>query len=283
MRAVKRLAVVCGALFALFVAAGVRADARSEFLVRMLTSSSQFRVRAQAALALAAHGSDREVVLALGRGLKDEHPAVRAASVSSLEQIGDARAVALLEPLARDADKAVRAAAGKAIATLKRASAARPSQPGVGPPDTAGEGGAYYVAVGVPNAKSAGLSADGARELRGHLTSQLLQIAGVRIAPEDEPRGDAERVIKAKKLAGYHLESSVTTLEVRTDGSIRAQVSVVVATYPGRDIRAMLSGGATLQGGSGGEGDKLEAVQAAFTGALRRLPQAMQAGIARAP
>jgi HEAT repeats len=281
MRAVMRLLSMCGLCLAL--ATGARADARTEFLVRMLTTSSQFRVRAQAALALAAHGSDREVVSALGRGLKDEHPAVRAASVSSLEQIGDARAVALLDPLSRDPDKAVRAAAGKAVDNLRRASAARTVEPSQPPSDVPSEGAAFYVAVGVPNAKSTGLDVEAARELRGHLTSQLLQISGVRIAPENEPRVDAERVIKSKKLAGYHLESSVTALDVRPDGSIRVQVSVVVATYPGRDIRAMLSGGATLQGGSGASSDKLEAVQAAFTGALRRLPQAMQAGLARAP
>jgi hypothetical protein len=64
---------------------------------------------------------------------------------------------------------------------------------------------------------------------------------------------------------------------------VRAQVSVIVGTYPGRDMRAMLSGAATVSGGGSGDSTRLEAVQAAYSGALRRLPQAMQAGLARAP
>jgi hypothetical protein len=115
------------------------------------------------------------------------------------------------------------------------------------------------------------------------VATQVAQIQGVRLAPENEDRKAAERVISSGKLVGYFVDSSVTNIEIKPDGAVRAQVSVVVGTYPGRDIRAMLTGGATLSGGGSGEDAKVQAVQAAFTGALRKLPQAMQAGIARAP
>jgi hypothetical protein len=102
------------------------------------------------------------------------------------------------------------------------------------------------------------------------------------LAPENEAPKAAERVLRSEKLVGYFVDSSVTKIETRPDGSVRAQVSVIIGTYPGRDIRAMLSGAATVSGGGTGEAAKLQAVEAAFTGALRRLPQAMQAGLARA-
>jgi hypothetical protein len=127
-----------------------------------------------------------------------------------------------------------------------------------------------------------GLSAPALRGLREHVVQQVTQIEGVRVAPENEDKKAAAKVIGAGKLVGYFVDSSVTKVESRPDGSVRAQVSVVIGTYPGRDIRAMLSGAATVSGGGTAEALKVQAVQAAFTGALRRLPQAMQAGLARA-
>jgi hypothetical protein len=119
--------------------------------------------------------------------------------------------------------------------------------------------------------------------LREHVARQVGQIAGVKLAPENEDKKAAESVLGAQKLVGYFIDSSVTSIETRPDGSVRAQVSVIVGTYPGRDIRAMLSGAATLSGGGSSESAKVQAIEAAYVGALRRLPQAMQAGLARAP
>jgi hypothetical protein len=128
-----------------------------------------------------------------------------------------------------------------------------------------------------------GLSPTALRGLREHVAREVGQISGVLLAPEKEDKRSAERVLTSQKLVGYYIDSSVTSIENKPDGAIRAQVSVIVGTYPGRDMRAMLSGAATLSGGGSGEDAKVQAIQAAYTGALRRLPQAMQAGIARAP
>ncbi|MFM2417950.1 MAG: hypothetical protein RL385_2673 [Pseudomonadota bacterium] len=266
----------------LALANAASADTRTDFLVRMLGTSSQFRVRAQAALALGSRPKEASVLTALSNGLRDEHPAVRAASASALEQLSDAVAMPWLEKARQDRDPSVRSAVAKAIQSLRAGRDRLPSVANTIPtPPT--DGASYYVAVGVPSAKALKLGDVLAKDLRTHVTTQVLQIAGVRIAPAEESTAEAQRVVAQRRLAGYHLESAVTSLEERSDGSIRAQVSVVVATYPGRDIRAMLTGAATIVGGGQGNSDKLEVISAAFTGALRRLPQAMQAGLARAP
>ncbi len=256
----------------------VRADARTDFLMRMLSGSAQFRVRAQAALALGGQKPEPSIVRALVAALRDENGGVRAASASALERLGDPSALPGLRAAMSDRDGSVRTAARNAVATLTSVRA-----PGVGatsgvpaPPGTA----VYYVGVGVPGSQ-VGLAASALRSVREHLVSQLAQIQGVSVAPENEDTRTAARVIGAQKLAGYYVDSSITSLEQKPGGAVRAQVSIILGTYPGRDLRAMLSGAATVSGG--GDDAKVEAIHAAFTGAVRRLPEAMQAGLARAP
>lgn len=277
------LRVCCAAfLMCLCTHGTVHADARTDFLVRMLGTSSQFRVRAQAALALASSPDDSAVAAALVKALRgDEHPAVRAASASALEHGGSQVASALREAL-RDEDKTVRAAAKRALDEVERG--APKSMPIVTPlPGDVSRGSIFYVGVGVPAGKGSALSPSLLRTLREYLTREVVQISGVRLAPEAESSAAAEKQIKTQKMTGYFLDSAVTSLETKPDGSVRAQVSVIVGTYPGRDMRAMLSGAATVSGGGSGDSTRIEAVQAAYSGALRRLPQAMQAGLARAP
>jgi hypothetical protein len=250
----------------------------------MLSTSSQFRVRAQAALALGSGSSDPNAVNALAVALrKDDHPAVRAASASALEHLRATSALTALKAALRDEDKAVRAAAKRAVDALGRtiASTASVSRP-PGPAPQAGPS-MFYVGVGVPATQVSALSSNALRTLREHVAREVVQFAGVRLAPEKETPAAAERELRSQKLTGYFIDSSVTSLETKPDGSIRAQVSVIVGTYPGRDMRAMLSGAATVSGMGSSDSARLEAVQAAYSGALRRLPQAMQAGLARAP
>lgn len=261
------------------------ADSKSDFLVRMLATSSQFRVRAQAALALGAT-NEPAVILALTKSLRgDEHAAVRAASASALERLRAPSSVTALRAALRDADKTVRAAAQRALAEVEKptvVAAAKP-QASTSSPSDSSRGSVYYVGVGVPGSQVKTLSPTLLRNLRDHVSREVVQISGVKLAPENESRTAAERELKNQKMTGYFIDSSITSLETKPDGSIRAQVSVVVGTYPGRDMRAMLSGAATISGGGSGDSIRIEAVQAAYTGALRRLPQAMQAGLARAP
>lgn len=279
----RSLRVCCAVVLVGLCTQGVaQADARTDFLVRMLETSSQFRVRAQAALALAASPEDSTVSAALVKALRqDEHPAVRAASASALEHAGSQVASALRDAL-RDEDKAVRAAAKRALEEVERS--APKSMPVVTPlPGDVSRGSIFYVGVGVPAGKGSALSPTLLRTLREYVTREIVQISGVRLAPETESSAAAEKQIKSQKMTGYFLDSAITSLETKPDGSVRAQVSVIVGTYPGRDMRAMLSGAATVSGGGSGESTRIEAVQAAYSGALRRLPQAMQAGLARAP
>jgi hypothetical protein len=256
----------------------VHADTRTDFLVRMLASSDQFRVRTQAALALGSRPPEPAAVKALASALKDEHPAVRSASAGALELLKDPTALASLRAARKDRDSSVRSAVEHAIGALETASTATAAR---APADESSSNSTFYVAVGTPSAQ-VGLPAPALRSLRELVVKQVSELDGVRLAPENENQAAAAGVLRKAKLIGYYLDSAITKLEERPDGALRAQVSVIVGTYPGRAMRVMLSGAATVSGGGTSDQAKMQAVEAAFTGALRRLPQALQAGVARA-
>ena len=262
-------------ILSVFAPPGARADSRTDFLVRMLRDSDQFRVRTQAALALGARPNEPEAVRALTQALRDDHPAVRAASASAIERLGDASALPSLRAARKDRDPSAKAAIERAVAALERTAPAKIEA------TPARSSATYYVAVGTPSAQVT----LGARELRGlrdHVVRQVASLESVRVAPENESQAAASSVLRGGKLTGYYLDSSISKIEVKPDGGVRAQVSVIVGTYPGRAMRVMLSGAATVLGAGSSDVTKLQAVEAAFTGALRRLPQALQAGLASA-
>jgi len=273
-----RLATV---LVACLLASSAAADARTDFLVRMLSTSTQFRVRVQAALALGAQNAESQVVGALSRGLRDGHPSVRSASASALEKLREPSALAALEAARRDRDADVRRAVESAIASLssrpQRATAT--SAPTRGSPSTPQPSGTptYYVGIGAPGDR-VGLPKAELERLRAHLVRTVAGMEGVVLAPSRESENAARKVMKADGLVGFYVDASVTKVEVRSDGAVRAEVSIVVGSYPERSIKAMLKGAATVPSGGSSPVARERAVEGAFSGALRRLPQAMRAG-----
>lgn len=246
------------------------ADARSDYLIRLLRGSSQFRVRAQAAISLGNTEPSADVLAALSLSLKDEHPAVRAASATSLGMLGDARALDALRSVSRDSEAPVQLAARGAIAKLegmaRMSGAAATAATGPrGPPR-------YYLAFGRPGSRATGVSPELLEQARAHLERSLQQIDGVVLAPPDEGRLAAEGVLRQRKLKGFYIDSSITSVEEKPGGGTRAAVSVIVQTYPGRDMRAIMQGAATVTGGGDVHG---RAVESALSGALRQLPQAL--------
>jgi len=115
---------------------------------------------------------------------------------------------------------------------------------------------------------------------RDFIAQRVEGIDGVVVAPTDESNRAARRVLQRRRLTGYYIDSSIVRIEPRNGGT-RAVVSLIVNTYPGRDMRVILQGAATVQGGGSGTAVQRQAIEGALTGALRRLPQAMEASDAR--
>ena len=241
------------------------ADAKTSYLVRLLESSSQFRVRAQAALSLGSICDSPEAEKALIGALSDSHPAVRAAAANSLGRIGTEKAVTPLRAVASDSEAPVRTAVQGALAALAK-NEQRPA------PSTRAAA-LYYVALGstgstVPEADKAHLS-----EARTFLRRKLAEVEGVEVAPENESPQQAKRTMERRKLTGYYLEGSVNNVQQRPGGGTRVAVSLVLSTYPDRNMRAILRGAATAAGS--GSATFQQALEGAFAGAIRQLPQAL--------
>ena len=256
-------------MFALLFATTAHADGREDYLIGLLHKSKGFRVRAQAALSLSQLPASSESVAALERAVRDRHPAVRVSAISSLRRLGAKEALPTVKQARRDRNKSVRRAAAEAVDALE-AIVERPRGPG--PPK-------HLVAVGMPGTKASRVSRQMLFDARIFLNEKLIEIAGVELAPDDLSPADAKREIARRKLRGYSLESSIVTLKSRGN-RVRAEVSIIMLTYPGRDMRAMLRGAATASGRYSAETAE-QAIQGAFVGALRRLPQALAAADAK--
>jgi len=256
----------------------VLADARTDYLVRLIRTSTAFRVRAQAVLSLGQIEGDPTVVRTLSQALGDEHPAVRAAAAASLEQLRDPGALAALRNAARDRDSSVRSSVLRAIRVLERVARSTPRATDVPRPDSDSAPAQYYVGVGMPGT-TIQVSRESLASARRFIESRVQSIPGVVVAPPREGNGAARRVLSRRHLTGYFLDSSIVRIEDRNGGT-RAVVSVIVNTYPGRDMRVILQGAATVQGASGASAER-QAIEGALTGALRRLPQAFAAGDSR--
>jgi hypothetical protein len=110
-------------------------------------------------------------------------------------------------------------------------------------------------------------------QARSFIKARVAQIDGVRLAPDSETAQAAEKVLKKERMKGFFLETSIVSVEKKSGGATRVAVSVIVATYPGRDMRAMMQGAATVTGSSAQIYQ--QALEGAFSGALRQLSQAL--------
>lgn len=244
------------------------ADARSDYLVRLLAGSTQFRVRAQAAISLGSVEASPGVVDALAKALSDEHPAVRAASANSLGRLGDPRALGALRARGNDPELPVRTAVKAAVAKLET----MPRNPGTVEPAKPTGPPRYYVAVATPATRVPDVAPDALARARQTLRDRLAEMDGVVLAPNDESTSAARGIVRARKLKGFYVDSSVTSVEIKPGGGTRVAVSVILATYPDRAMRAIMQGAATALGSGDTRG---QAMSSAFRSALSQLPAAM--------
>jgi len=164
------------------------ADARSEYLIRLLKGSTQFRVRAQAAISLGGVGAAPEVVDALASSLRDEHPAVRASAATSLSRLADPRALGALRAAAQDPEPPVRTAVRAEIAKLE-GDARKNTEVATPPPSRPTGPTRYYVAVGKPASRVPGFTAEDIDRVQ-----QILRDRGVTVGTAQNPVAGAIRL-----------------------------------------------------------------------------------------
>lgn len=234
-------------------------------LIRTLATASDFRLRAQAAIALGASG-DANVAPHLVRALRDTNPAVRSVAASSLGRVASRDALPPLRAALRDSSASVRAQAQRAIAAIEArpratattpATATAPPPMGVYPPITMAPAAAaiawdavrWVVTLGRLENRSALARPEVAQLFRSEVERHLRAQRGVAVVA-DSAAHDASvtREIARRRLPKVRLEGNVNRVDRRAATSaleVRCEVSLVVMDEPARIVRGMLNGAAT--------------------------------------
>jgi hypothetical protein len=232
-RVVLGLAVL---LLALGVARSARAEDRVSRLSQLLTSSDDFRVRTQAALALGASKTKRAVD-PLCAGLRDASTSVRAASAAALGKLRKGGAKCLEDRLESESKASVKSVIKKALARLGGGEVA----------PTIGEGTDYYVAIVVKdNTERSDQSAE-ARVRKG-MGKAAQKLGNFALAPSGESRSQAEKLLaKHSGLKAFMLSTKVKKPKY-ADGNLSLKLEVAIFTYPGRALKGTYTVKLTQQG-----------------------------------
>lgn len=219
-----------------------RADsAQDRERVRQLVSligNRDFRVRVQACLSLGRVGGP-QARSPLERALRDQQPAVRAAAAASLARLGDRAALPALRRAQADTAPVVRQQIEQAIHALART-------------DSEVDWRAVRVAIGVgAMANRSAVRGDELRQRFRELVFAELRAAGSVAVVPDQPAPDLVAQITRRRLTRYFVEGTVArvTRNLNTNGtvSVRAEISLMILSDPGRDLRMILSGAAAAE------------------------------------
>ena len=227
--------------------AGVAAaDGRVTFLAERLKTADDFRVRANAALALG-NTNDDSAVPPLCGGIGDSNEIVRKASAVALERLKRASSLdCLRRRVAVEKDGSVKLQIQRAIdATLASSGSSGGSS---APPPTVANA-KYYVALSPVTNNTSRSQADVTRVIHDAIKSKLSQLGGYQIAPSGEAPAAAKAELSKRSLKGYYLSIVVDKFDY-SGGNLHVSIKVAVSTYPSKDLRGELSKGATIGGAS---------------------------------
>lgn len=273
--AVSRRTLVFGTALGLSFLSPVSTLAQSEsHMINAFRSARDFRARVQAAFALGRTQNSR-MRRVLEAGLRDDHPAVRAAAATALGDLGDPRASAALNRAQRDSAAAVRLQARAAIRRLENAET--PSESSMRETIQEREGAfadftsearegrvnwrqvRYVVLVGdVARQQQVRLPRGSNEEalllaLRRQMFRQVRAYRGVAVFDSTAggiPRS-AQRQVERRDLPKLRLDGNLTGASYRRGRgqlSVETSVNVLILTEPGRDLRGMVSGSGSSEG-----------------------------------
>lgn len=235
-----------------------------ETLRKDLATSTDFRVRVSAALAL---GKKKDIgsIEIISKALGDETAAVRSAAATALGAIGDKRALPALDKAkASEKDSTVKGAIDRAISALR--------------PKTK-----LVVAMGKLENKSG--NAKVSNHFQTVAKAELAKIPGVQVASSDS---DAIEKAKSMKVPTIALDGRLVQLQKeKTGGDVgfQAKVEFVVRKIPEQALKASVKGNAkALLDARAVKGDAdlsqlqaeavTAAVQSAFSGSAKVLEDA---------
>jgi hypothetical protein len=235
-------------------------------LSEKLTSSSDFRVRVQAALEL----GKLRVPKAMGpltAALNDPSPSVRAASAAALKIMGDPRAIAALKTRRRDNSEAVRAQVRASISALEARDAATREPPKV------------LVKLGKGRAVR---ESNAERMVLASSRRRLDSMPGIQVLPDDD---EVAKAAEKQSIPVVLVTTRIEKLLLEKDGSdlvYQARVEYLVHSMPGEALAARVAGSASETASveetrDVAKNDELRrsVLDAAISSAMRNAPRAV--------
>jgi hypothetical protein len=263
MRAKILLAVAVALVAVLFVPRATRADDRTNFLIDRLKyppstgQSDDFRIRAQAALALGA-SNDEAALQPLCQALSDPSDAVRTAVAAALGRLGRAGGVDCLKArLGAEPSPSVKAQIQKAMDSISAVT-------GGGAPKTV-PNAKYYIALSTVTNSTGRSQSDVDRIVLGAIRAKLESLGRYQVAPPGESPEAARSVISARNLKGYFLTIAVDKFDY-SNGNLRVRVKLAISGYPGKDLKGEVGPGMTQTGVSPGDKSSEDTLMGMVTG-----------------
>jgi len=242
---IARLAAFAMAVVFFFVPIGAGAEDRIDFLASRLRSDKDFRVRANAALALGATDDDR-AVQPLCDGLNDEHEIVRKAAAAAHERLKRPASVDCLKRRdASEKESSVKLQIQRALDAIKAAGGGSSS-------GGSNANAKFYIALSPVTNRSSRSQADVDRIIQGAIVGKLRSMGGYDFAPQGETVEQAKAATQKRNLKGFYLAIVLEKLEYSGSG-LRVSLRVAVSTYPGKDIKGELSKGGNISGARSGD------------------------------
>lgn len=191
------------------------ADARFAFWAKQVREAGDPRARVQSAVGLGQLG-DVAAVPILCKALSDKEDIVKIAAAKSLDALGDYSALTCLKAAA--ASGSAKAAIDAAYKSLDAAKSNPPK---------------LYVLVAPPENK-AELDPEQMALLQERLKARLVRLGAV-FAPDGEPKANATKIMKSKRLQGVMV---MTTVEKYGAG---LQLTLVGMSYPDKSIKGQIT------------------------------------------
>lgn len=238
------IAALAIALVVALPAGAAQADNVDE-LIQQLEDDSD-KVRLSAAVNLTKLGNQR-AILPLARAVVDDSDRnVRAAAAVGLGALVDERtsakvrerAVAALTQATSDPSSLVRSQADKALKAIGGAATTPPPA------------GAIYVNIGPMSSKTGDAGNDAKMQaLMARVATRTMDKA--RGLATSWPGGaPSKAVLDAKGTMGFYVDGTLNELKVKEAGSsttVSCRINMLLASYPDKNIFALLNGGASVQ------------------------------------
>ena len=262
----KRVILVALVVLAAF-AQRAHADKISDYIGQL--KDGEDKIRLSAALALA-KSTDARAVQPLIDALDDSDRNVRAAAAIGLGKVITAKTdsklrakavTALTAKAKKDSNSIVKKNAQASAETISALDSTSTSSSSSSSSSSSVAKGGVYVNIGPMDAKGTGADAKLKAAMRSTTTGTFGKSA--KSMATSWPGGKAPKQSDLDKagVQAFHVDGNVT--EVKSSGGmVSCKISMLIASYPDKAMFGFLKGGASVQGGSNEETDKVDCVSA---------------------